>query len=388
MRHINIYRVIAILSLISLGWTGCKDIYTPKELNSDDKILVINGSVTNTAGPHKVNLCYATPFLDKTRQYINNAKVWIVDGNGQTYDLTNQQDGNYVTTTNQLVGEVGQSYTLMVELLNGNQYQSTTTIMAEPHNYSDIYAEEGKQGYLEEQYDGSYLEIVKEGLFVYIDLDLPVSEKKYFRFDRMLTAQSTFTVDTIDTITQRPITKTIYCIDAAGINPLPDISTTTKSGDKQIALRHQLTFIPYALKTKIWGDYTINPDGSYTAPPSYTAYPYGWVVTTTMFSISREEYIYYDKVKTQLSSTDQIFDPIPSSIKGNMKSVTDSTETVLGLFSVASKSIASEGMYWTPTSSSILYQTPIDYPYIYATSFCVGGSAPAGWVYFNNSNSN
>jgi len=388
MLHKYIFRVIAILSLISLGWTGCKDIYTPKELNSDDKILVINGSITNTAGPHKVNLCYATAFLDNSRQYINNAKVWVVDGNGQSYDFTNQGDGNYFTTTNQLVGEVGQSYTLMVELLNGNQYQSTTTIMAEPQNYSDIYAEVGKKGYLEEQYDGSYLEIVKEGLFVYIDLDLPISEKKYFRFDRLLTSQSTFTFDTIDTVTQRQVTKTIYCIDATGINPLPDISTTTKSEDKQVAPRHQLTFITYALKTKTWGDYVLNDDGTYTPPPSYTAYPYGWVVTTTMYSISREEYIYYDKVKTQLSSTDQIFDPIPSSIKGNIKSLNDSTETVLGLFSVASRTIASEGIFWTPSSSTILYQTPIDYPYTSATSFMVSDNAPSGWVFFNNSNSN
>jgi len=373
---------------MSLGWTGCKDVYTPKELNSDDKILVINGSITNTAGPHKVNLCYATAFLDKTRQYINNAKVWVVDGNGQSYDFTNQGDGNYFTTTNQLVGEVGQTYTLMVELLNGNQYKSTTTIMAEPQNFSSLYAEKGKLGYLEEQIDGSYLEIVKEGLYVYLDLDLPVSEKKYFRFDKVLATQSTFTVDTVDTITGQHITRNIYCIDAAGKNPLPDISTTTKSGDNQIATKHQVTFIPYETKTKTWGDYTLNDDGSYTPPPSYTAYPYGWVVSVYMFSVSREEYIYYDKVKTQLSSTDQIFDPIPSSIKGNMKSLNDSTETVLGYFSVASKSLTSVGIYWYPQATSIIYETIPDYPYTYSTSISVSGNAPSGWVYFNNSNSN
>lgn len=378
--HLVKHTFLPVLMLL-LSLCGCQEIYVPDELNSDSKILVINGAVTNNGGPHKVTIAWATPFLSSSTEPVNDATVNIVDNNGQTYPLRQTAKGIYETYSDHLMGTPGKSYTLKVTLPDGTPYHSESITMVPPIDLNTLSAEPGERGSLNENSDGTYVEEIEKGLHIYADINLNTEEKHYFRFEPHLASQSYILIDTVDA-SHIPRTIVVRCIDVSYMNKLPNVKTTIKSGAEQIIKKHSLGFVPYFRRTKYY-DRPVIMDGDtvYQAAP-FLAIPYGWIITANVYHVSRSEYQYYNKVTEQLEATNQIFDPLPSSIRGNITCTADTTQQVLGYFSVAAKTIYSKGMNWMPGKSTIEMVDVTDYPYAPVISIQNDTIVPEGWVIF------
>ncbi|WP_300691534.1 DUF4249 domain-containing protein [Chryseobacterium sp.] len=114
-----------ILSLLAL--TSCeKEI----DLDLDDKsgTIVIEGNITNQAGPHTVRITKSVAFT-QNNQYpaIADAQVILSDNTGQTETLHYVGDGKY--QTNAFTAVTGRTYTMKVQA-EGKQYTAQSTMPA------------------------------------------------------------------------------------------------------------------------------------------------------------------------------------------------------------------------------------------------------------------
>ena len=117
----NIFLIILSLFLV----TSCeKEIDLDLEDQSGN--IVIEGNVTDQAGPYYVKITKSVAFTE-ANQYpaIENAQVILSDNTGQTETLQYVGNGTYQTST--FVGQSGRTYTLKIQA-EGKEYLSQSTM--------------------------------------------------------------------------------------------------------------------------------------------------------------------------------------------------------------------------------------------------------------------
>lgn len=131
---------IIFLSVIAIAVTACVDKLTLPE-STFEKKTVVDGLITESAGPHTISLFYSAPLEDEGDfEPITDASVIVRDGRGTEYIFTQTSPGNYATQEGELIGKVGETYTLEVNV-DGKRYVSTPQTMFPAGAVSNVYAE-------------------------------------------------------------------------------------------------------------------------------------------------------------------------------------------------------------------------------------------------------
>jgi len=117
---------IAVLFVICLAG-ACTKIIDLK-LGNDTGKLVIEGNITNVAGPQYILLSDNVPFTNtNTYPPVSGATVSVTDNNGNNYPFIESPAGTYSTST--LTGIPGNTYTMHVST-NGSAYTAVSTMPA------------------------------------------------------------------------------------------------------------------------------------------------------------------------------------------------------------------------------------------------------------------
>lgn len=121
VRHLQTGFLLSGIILFS----GCEKVIDV-DLNSVSPEIVIEGSVTDQAGPYSVTLSKTVNF-DEPNVFppVSGAVVTISDNLGNTDVLSEGPSGTYKTTT--LTGVPGRNYFLKVET-GGKEYQATSSL--------------------------------------------------------------------------------------------------------------------------------------------------------------------------------------------------------------------------------------------------------------------
>ena len=112
--------------LIMLGLNSCITEITDFEQVESNSFLVVEATLSNQKGPHKVLVSFSSPSIDINveNKPVKDAQVYITDDKNVREDLKEKEDGEYLTTSN-FRGIVGNTYVLNIILPNGRKYQST-----------------------------------------------------------------------------------------------------------------------------------------------------------------------------------------------------------------------------------------------------------------------
>ena len=88
--------------------------------------ISISGHVTNTGGPHRVNVFrnFDTESKDSLKTGVSAKSVIISDAEGNSVELSQIKSGIYETQAGELVGKAGSVYKVSVELDDGRAYES------------------------------------------------------------------------------------------------------------------------------------------------------------------------------------------------------------------------------------------------------------------------
>lgn len=135
----KVSHLIIQLLLVS---SACIDSFNLK-VGSVEKVLVVDGMITNAAGPYTIKLVwssdvgavltYATP--------VTNAKVSIADDQGNVELLSDQGSGIYQTQVNGFQGIAGRTYHTEIITADGQSYASTPELLATPGSIDSLYFE-------------------------------------------------------------------------------------------------------------------------------------------------------------------------------------------------------------------------------------------------------
>ena len=372
----SFYKILLIIAIFVLV-VACQESFTPDDLDDDKKIPVIEGIITNRPGPYIIRLKWATAYNKTTEIPIEKAFVRITDDKGNEELLTEVEAGKYKTAQGGIIGTIGNTYTLTVDLPDGSQYVSSPGILRSIPEIKNIYTEAGSDEAIRTTSTGDIVIREYRGLNVYVDLN--PDQQSYYRYTANYFTQKKY-IGTIGT--DQPESIVIFCIDHEILIDLPNIKATLYNDGKYEIRQHKLGFLPYF-------EYDFELQDDTLALPYILGYsglsgisaPYfsGWVSKIAIFSINEDVYSYYESVSDQLSTTINIFDPIPTQIKSNFTCTTDSSKFALGIFEVASVNTYQAAFFWDGYGTTGITKPLDNYTWI-ACDTCVDGGYPEFWI--------
>ncbi|MCX6254874.1 MAG: DUF4249 family protein [Bacteroidia bacterium] len=84
--------------------TSCYKVYDP-HIDTAEKVLVINGLITNQTNVYHVILTYARPFNSSEKSTpVTAANVYVTDDLGNSYIFNEMEKGDYISDSLQFTG--------------------------------------------------------------------------------------------------------------------------------------------------------------------------------------------------------------------------------------------------------------------------------------------
>lgn len=298
-----------LLGLLS----SCIDPYQT-DIPEGPQYLTIDGFITTEAGPHEIRLTrgdtYGSIFQGLIRPE-RDATVIIRDDLGNVTFLPENLDnrGHYLTNAN-FKAEVGRSYTLQIQLNNGKVYTSfPERVVSAPPIKNVLYRSvtipvEGEIN-------------PASGVQMVVEIDDPAEENNFYFFRN---SESTYVLET------RP---DLYTTGPPNRTPAPKDCCFTcfqseVTGNQSIFIASDDNF--NGLSTQI--PVAFIPDNGLRFVNTYR-------VDLRQLNVSQEAYRFLRLVKQQSEISGSVFDPPPANIRGNMISLDNPEEVILGYFIAA-----------------------------------------------------
>jgi hypothetical protein len=304
-----------IFALYSLAAASCISQFTP-EIVTQNRFLTVNGLITDENRRYEIKLTYSRP-LDETsgEEPARSADVWVLDDRGNSWPFAEVKPGVYRSDSLQFRGTPGYTYTLRIQH-QGKEYLSDPCLLRAAPPIDTLTYEILDR---EINASGDKEEVVRVALNSFD----PVSETHYFRW-------------TFDETWELHLPFNTLNYNAAVC------WKSEKSHEILIANTE-------ALKEDRITDFTLTEFDN-----SSDRGQFKYSMLAHQHSVSPEEYEFWDKVKRVSENTGGLYDVIPSAVPGNVKSVSDPDDLVLGYFSVSGVS-----------SKRIFIRNPLIVPDIY-----------------------
>ena len=302
--------IIALLTLCFLA--GCIKPFD-QEVDEGAKKLVVNGLITNEPGPYTVKInkttSYGGHFTDVDRSVVG-ALVSVSDELGNTEQLKEKREGEFVTSATGMRGRVGGTYTLKIVLKDGTTYTSEPETLLPVAPIDKLYFRVNET----KTVDKDNNEQLSHAIELLVDLKDPAAEKNFYRW----TSVGTYELET------QPENHVTY--DKNG-NEVPAPKACCR----------QCWAVRTDYSAKVRSDQQINgnsligqPVGAIPVTPQYLDIKYH--VNLSQMSLSEKAYNFWRMLETQISGTGSVQDPAPANAVGNVYNVTNPEEEVLGYF--------------------------------------------------------
>ena len=177
MRRFGTYSVRMLVLLVSIPLLLiCNRCIDPIEIDipEQESLLVIDGLVTDQAGPYIVKLSWSSQLNQLQARPISQAEVFIEEEGGLRAELTEIAEGEYKTDSASFLGVVGKRYRLKVSLGIGQNYESDWVGLKGAPPLGDVYYE---FGFLRDE------EIPVQGAKFFLDTRDPEQKTQFYRWE-------------------------------------------------------------------------------------------------------------------------------------------------------------------------------------------------------------
>ncbi len=332
----------AFLIYIIVFEVSCREPFDYSLPGSDQKVLVVDGLVTNDFGPYMITLSQAVPYGKNNQLPVKKAHVYVVDDSNKSYIFTEKSFGQYISDSASFKGEIGRTYTLYIQTADGLEYRSNPCKIEPESKIDSVYGfNEQFLLYPAGTQDNSD-DIYADGLHIYTDISYSANQKMNTMLDAIIATPYTMTE-------WHFIYKIHYNItfnkDSTVIIRTPDGYVKTDSFEI-ITTSYNTQILNSLPIIKTNSDYSsgskINkiPIGYFNGTPysetinDSTFYSEGgnWVLLMKAYTISNETFNYFYNLTHQIDGSNNFFEPIPVQLKGNITCTSDSSILVFGLF--------------------------------------------------------
>jgi hypothetical protein len=326
-----VMRIVRILPFLLLMLDACVErIDVP--VVSPDPLLVVDGLLTDDAGPHVVGLYLSSkPNITLPAVVrVKGATVRISDNLGNVEPLIENADGNYQTSAS-FQGVVGRSYQLLITTSDGKKYESDVQEMAPAGTIEDMYFE-----YEENAINPGDIALPQDVIRVYLDGKGEAGAPNLYRWRW----RGTYGVKTFPERKRRRVPETGAWIP----DPLPCsgyILNQTTLGLTQVGpcvccdcWVQEFSSTAFISKNSLNG---LDFNELFLAQIPVEAFRFHekYYVEAEQLSLTDEVYDFWKLVEIQQKTSGDLFQPNVVQIRGNMHSVDNSDLPVFGIFSVS-----------------------------------------------------
>ncbi|WP_303312457.1 DUF4249 domain-containing protein [Hymenobacter sp. BT730] len=297
------YLLASGLCALLLGLSGCIEPFEPEVKVQDTKALVVDGFI-NSNGRTTIRLSH-TYDLESTAGPLteDKAEVFIQgQGVGEEYRLREVKSGTYVSDS--LVLDPTKKYRLFFRTrdvrlqLKGQYASSYETVKTSP------------------PIDALTWKVVPRGLELYANTHDETGQSIYYRWDYTETWEFTSLAESIIQYVDHQMvkrTEDIYHCWQTVNSPSIRLTSTKRLAQDQVKEFPLIEFVE--------GD---------------TRLRYKYSVLVRQYTMSAEEYQYWETLKKNTETIGSLFDPLPSQSLGNIRNLNKPTEPVLGYVGVGS----------------------------------------------------
>lgn len=277
---------------------------------SAEKILVVEGGISNLTKAHEIKLSYTYALDADSANVLSDAQLSIISERGSTESLSSQGNGLYTTREN-FAGQVGESYKLVI-VTGDKRYESSFEELLGAPEVDAVY---GKYVQLPNEETNE----VEGGIQFFIDTHDQSLMTSYYRYEWE---------DVYQIIVPFPSYYEAQIVDDSAIlvrrtEPVGicygyDTSSSLIIGTAINSFENQLKEFPIRFISGT-SQKLRNRIG----------------ILTKQYAVSENAYVYYRKLRENRDASGSLFDIQAGTVVGNMVSTTDDGEVVLGFFEVS-----------------------------------------------------
>lgn len=285
------------------------------KIKSEEPKLVVYGVINDQDDSCMVKLSYTGSYLSEDGLPINTTtpalanRVSISDNEGNEVDLDYYAPGEYLTRN--LKGKVGNTYTLLVEMPDGKKYKSKPETLPNVPNIDEIsFQPENRTRFINGVLFADAI------LHILISFEDNANQKNFYKWKWIGEASFRINSELAPPVSSIPFA-CYYKLDPYASDPYADELNvlSDKNIDGQKYTHKALTFNSQSFDVRFRS---------------------GISLLLAQYSLTQEAFEFWNKMKRLVNNQGSIFDPAPFQVIGNMYSIENEKEIVLGYFGASS----------------------------------------------------
>ncbi len=330
----NLVNTISGLFIVLCSCIDPLDVHIPVY----ERQLVVDGSVYEGSGPHRVRLYYSSSFQAQRSEFkspdpLRDAQVNIHSSDNENFSLLEIAPGLYEIPENVLHASVGMSYQLFIRTSDHQEYQSSAQLMEAAGEIENLYFE-----FAEDVLYFPETRQLRDGFIIWMDAKADPQSSGFLRW------RYTGTYESIS----QPEQRTRVEASASGL-PLIIPDPLLCSGYEFNGT--ELVQVGPCECCTCWVDEddgkvrlasrNFNQNGFFNnirlviIPADRNRFYRKYSIAVEQLSLTEEAYEFWRLVESQQKGTASLFQPNISIIKGNIHNITKPSENVIGFFNVS-----------------------------------------------------
>jgi hypothetical protein len=303
-------KINVFLLLICIIMCGCTEPYT-LVTNTYEEALVVEATITNEIKTQEITLRKTSQFEDKETHIEAGAEVFIIDNTGTQYDFK-EESGKYISTV-EFQAISGREYQLHIKTKDGRSFESSTENLSPNNPIQDIKAvvetNDNIRGVSIRVYNNDATNTAKYYRYKYEETYKIISPNWNSIKATVIPALNDTLYPSIKLITNSIKTRVCY-----GAKNSTDIILTSTTELNENRVDFPVRFIS---------------DQNYIISHRYS-------ILVHQYTENLAAYTYYKKLQ-KISNSGSLLSPIqPGFLYGNIKSIKNPDDKIIGYFDVAS----------------------------------------------------
>ena len=286
--------------LILILFAGCKKLYDPPTITAPNSYLVVEGVINSGSDSTIIKLSRTVNIASKiTLNPVSDAALTVESDQNAIYPLIATGNGTYISAGLNL--DNGRKYRLRIKTTSEEYLSDFETVINSP------------------PIDSVNFTIQSNGLNIYSNTHDPQNNTKYYRWDYQETwiihsQYDSFYKSNGDTVLARDyINDQVYTCWTNTVSSTIILNSSAKLA-RDVIVNNPIIFIPSSSE-KLSSKYSI---------------------LVKQYALSGDAYSFWENLKKNTEQLGSIFDAQPSQINGNIHSLTNPSEPVIGYMSVGS----------------------------------------------------
>ena len=293
-----------MLALLMPVLYGCIDSFELKSIGSAD-LLVVEGVFTDQNVSHEIRLSRTAEIDAGEFTPEENAIVTIIGSEGLNLQFFESSPGRYETGAVPFRGIIGSTYKLLIELADGSTYESDSVLMRATPAIESIVAEFTRAS--------EDLTLEEDAIKIFARTGDPTGNTRFYRWEW----EDTFEINT-------PLASDFEWVEGSTVirREFPTDRCWSSDSSANILIK----------STQNLEEDIVFRQLVRSIPAISEAWRVKYSILLRQFSLSESGFLFWEQLEKINEGQGTLFDQQPAAVVGNVRSITNPDEVVLGYF--------------------------------------------------------